>query len=231
MILPVSAFAEETSSDNATFCFDTDSSLSSWTNFSGDKEAQLTASISDKMGEKGYSLALSTNRTTDLNTKQTGIFFNSSAVGLENFDSCKIQFSYYIPKEYSEKYDTLSFFADGVVWIQSDVDAKKSEQWLTYTLIVPENATNTRVGVLLPSSDKYSGKVAYLDNVIVYNADGTAVANVGDFKEVSILGTNAILDTDNPIISIIQIVIIVVVLVGIVVIMTRLLKKRKDKFR
>jgi hypothetical protein len=231
MILPVSVFAEDTAPENATFCFDTDSSLSSWSNFSGKPEAQIKAGISDKIGEKGYSMALSTNRTTDSDSNLCGIYFTAASVGLESFDSCKIQFSYYIPKEFADYTDKLSFYSDGIVWIQNDVDASKAERWLTCTVDVPKNATNSRVGVFVPAAGKYSGKIAYIDNVIVYGADGNPVANVGDYKDVKILGNNTILQTDNPIISIIEIAIIVIIIIGIIILISRIMKKRKEMFR
>jgi hypothetical protein len=176
-------------------------------------------------------MALTTNRTTDSDSNLCGVYFTAASVGLESFDSCKIQFSYYIPKEFANYTDKLSFYSDGIVWIQNDVDASKPEQWLTCTVTLPKNATNSKVGVFVPAASKYSGKIAYIDNVIVYDAEGKPVANVGDYKDVKILGNNVILKTDNPIISIIEIALIVIILIGIIILVSRMMKKRKEMFR
>ena len=236
--LSFAASAEETSAaetgasdTNATFCFDTDASLSDWSNYTGNTDAQISMSISDKIGETGYSLALNSVRKTDAADVFSGTCFTSSSVGLESFDSCKITYSYYIPKEFAEYSDNLSFFTDGIVWTQNDVPTEKCEQWLTYTVTVPENAKNTKAGIYIPVTGKYSGPVAYIDNIKVYNADGKLVANTGDYKDVKITGEKLDLKTNGIFVSILQVVVVVAIIGGIAALAAYFIKKKSTKYR
>lgn len=214
---------------SATFCFDTDTSLSMWQGYGSTAETGFTASIDEQTRSSGNgSLKLSENVTESIaaDARMGGLYVEAEALGLENLDGCTVSMKVMIDQNAAKLMSAFSVFSDGIVWISSDVaPADASGKWTDVVLNVPQNASNTRFGFEIPIYEAYSGPVAYIDDLTVYDANGNAIANIGDEKasthiDVSI-GTAP---------RIILIVVVCVILVAVVVGIGFIVNKFNNKF-
>lgn len=223
-----SVCAEEADAETATFCFDTADSLSMWETYGAIEETGFAMSIDSSVKETGDgSLLISENVTGDVSAdnKFGGAYITAEALGLESFKGCTVQMSVYFDKSAAKAADAFTVFADGMVWQTSAISSENAGRWTKVSLTVPENADNTKIGFTIPVFNKYSGAAAYVDNIIIYNANGTAIANIGDEKtssgniEVS-LGTGA-----RIILLVVLVIVILAVVGGIGYVVSSMLKK------
>lgn len=180
--LPVFADDNEVLQE-ATFCFDNDSSLDQWETYGLVDRTGFTMSISDSNREDGKgSLCISENVEEEIKSSDRygGAFVTAESLGLEDFRGCTIQMSVMFDSQAAEAAENFTIFSDGIVWVSSKVSSETAGRWTKVSLTVPDNAANTKIGFTIPAYSVYSGNVAYVDNIIVYKADGTAIANVGD---------------------------------------------------
>lgn len=221
-------YAEEAGDETATFCFDTAESLSLWETYGSAAETGFELSIDSSVKETGDgALLISENVTGDISPDNRfgGAYISAESLGLESFKGCTVRMSVYFDKNAAKAADTFTVFSDGIIWQTSAVSSENAGRWVKVTLTVPENADNTKIGFTIPVFSQYSGAAAYVDNIIIYNADGTAVANVGDEKissesiEVSI-GTGA-----RIVLLVVLVIIILAVIAGIGYVVSSMLKK------
>ncbi|MCI5905235.1 MAG: hypothetical protein MRZ61_08870 [Oscillospiraceae bacterium] len=224
----VSVYAEEAGNETATFCFDTADSLSLWETYGSTAETGFKLSIDDSVKETGDgSLLLSENVTENIaaDNQFGGAYISAEKLGLESFKGCTVQMSVYFDKDAAKAAEAFTVFSDGIIWQTSAVSSDNAGRWTKVSLTVPENADNKKIGFTIPVFSQYSGAAAYVDNIIIYNADGTAIANVGDEKissgsiEVSI-GTGARIA-----LLVVLVVIILAVIGGIGYVVSSMLKK------
>lgn len=177
--------AEEAVTETATFCFDTADSLSLWETYGSVAETGFELGIDPDLKEKGDgALRISENVTEEIATDNQfgGAYITAESMGLESFKGCTVQMSVYFDKTAAGLADAFTVFSDGIVWQTSAISSESAGRWVKVSLTVPENAENTKIGFTIPVFKQYSGAAAYVDNVIIYNADGKAIANVGDEK-------------------------------------------------
>lgn len=181
----VQVCAEDVNTETATFCFDTADSLSLWETYGSTAETGFELSIDSSVRETGDgALLISENVAEDIDSDSQfgGAYISAESLGLESFKGCTVQMSVYFDKSAAEAAEAFTVFSDGIVWQTSAVSSENAGRWTKVSLTVPENADNTKIGFTIPVFSQYSGAAAYVDNIIIYNADGTAVANVGDEK-------------------------------------------------
>lgn len=187
----INAAAEETEAaaeQDATFCFDTDSSLALLENYGSIKETGLALSISSDNKESGDgSLCIYENITEEIPADQQfgGVYFTAETLGMEDFKGCTVQMSVLFDEAAKDVADKFTVYSDGIVWTTAEISADTAGRWTKVALTVPENAANDKLGFTIPVYGEYTGNVAYVDNIIVYNPDGTIAANVGDYQLTS----------------------------------------------
>lgn len=211
----VPVFAEE-SAQNATYCFDNNSAITTWESYGSTDLTGLELSITKDTKESGDgALCISENITSDIPEDQQfgGVYFTAESLGLEDFKGCTVQMSVLFDENAADAVSDFTVFSDGVVWITSGISDENSGRWSKVSLTVPENASNTKIGFTIPVYSQYSGAVAYVDNVVVYKADGTAIENQGDYSLTSD-GITVSIGTGGRIGLVIVLVILIFAIIG-----------------
>lgn len=219
-----SAFA----ADEATFCFDNDTSLSMLQSYGSTTETGFTASIDEQTKASGNgSLKLSENVSESIadDNRFGGLYFEASSVGLDSFAGCTVSMKVLFDKDAAKLAQSFSIFSDGIVWMTNELSNEQAGKWTDVAITVPGNADNTRIGFAIPIFEGYSGAVAYIDDLTITNADGTVVANIGDQQEASQITVSI---SKGP--RILLIVLVCVLLVGVVACVGFIISKFQNKF-
>lgn len=180
-LIPAMA-ADEAVIQNATFCFDNDTSLSMWETYGSVKETGFELSISGtaESGRGSLGIVESCKGNIADDNKFGGAYITAEALGLENFKGCTIQASVMFDSQVGQNADSFTMFSDGIVWVSTQISSDTAGRWSKVSLTVPDNADNTKIGFTIPVYSAYEGNVAYIDNLVIYNSDGTIIANIGD---------------------------------------------------
>ena len=219
-----SAFA----ADEATFCFDNDTSLSMFQSYGSTAETGFTASIDEQTKVNGNgSLRLSENVTESIadDNRFGGLYFDSTSIGLDSFAGCTVSMKVLFDKDAAKLAQSFTVFSDGIVWMNTDLSNENAGKWADVAIAIPGNADNTRLGFSIPIFESYNGTVAYIDDLTVTTADGTVVANIGDQQEASQITVSI---SKGP--RIILIVLVCVILVGVVACVGFVISKFQNKF-
>lgn len=223
--------AAETNADaghEATFCFDSDSSLALLENYGSVTETGFALSINNDNKEDGDgSLCIYENITGEIpeDMQFGGVFISASALGLEDFKGCTVQMSVLFDEDAKDVADKFTVYSDGIVWITTEISAETAGRWSKVSLTVPENASNDKIGFAIPVYGQYTGNVAYVDNIIVYKPDGTIVGNVGDHR-LTAAGLKAPVSLGGRIAMVVGgVVLIVGALCGVGFVVTKLMRK------
>lgn len=219
-----SAFA----ADEATFCFDNDTSLSMFQSYGSTAETGFTASIDEQTKVNGNgSLKLSENLTESIadDSRFGGLYFDSTSIGLDSFAGCTVSMKVLFDKDAAKLAQSFTVFSDGIVWMNTDLSNENAGKWADVAIAIPGNADNTRLGFSIPIFESYNGTVAYIDDLTVTTADGTVIANIGDQQEASQITVSI---SKGP--RIILIILVCVILVGVVACVGFVISKFQNKF-
>jgi hypothetical protein len=209
------AASSDIPSDAATYCFDNDGRLSDWELYGSVSQAGFAMSISKEVKESGNgSLALTQTLHNPVTTdKYGGAYISADKLGLENFSGCAMRVSYQYGSN-PDNIESFSIFSDGIVWIQVNAPPPSGGKgWATAEVYVPENAANTRFGFTIPTFNPYNGVTMHIDNIFIYDREGNAVANLGDFQ---IEEGTSLWETDNLATTILLIALLVAAVAAIV---------------
>ncbi len=223
-VMPVKAAAEEAAYNKATFCFDNENSMSMWETYGSVEQTGLKLSIDTIEREEGNAaLAVYENVTAEIAPadRHGGVFVSADKLGLANFGGCTIQASVYFEPGAA---NTFSLYSDGVLWITSDLSAE-SGVWNKVSLTIPGNVANTSIGFVIPNYNEYTGNVCYVDNITIFDANGTAIANVGDYAEAADSIEVSVGLLGRILLIVLLVVLIVGVIAGIGFVVSMLLKK------
>ncbi len=200
----------------ATYCFDTETAMSEWQTYGATEETGFSISHSDTVSKNGRgSILISENVSGEVGQAFGGAYVKASDLGLDNFDGCTVEMSVKLCEGAEDFCDNLSIFSDGTIWVSSDVPALSTEEWTTVTFQLPGNADNDKVGFTIPTFKAYSGGVVYIDDFAVTNADGTVIANRGDYEMKKIASQETVSKGTNIVLTILLVVLIFVVIGGI----------------
>lgn len=227
MALSAAAFSVF-AADDATFCFDNDTSLSMLQSYGSTTETGFTASIDEQTMVSGNgSLKLSENVTESIADDNCfgGLYVDSSSLELDSFAGCTISMKIYFDKEAAKLAQAFSVFTDGIVWMNTDLTNDNAGKWTDVVFTVPENAENTRIGFSIPVYEGYNGTVAYIDNLTITRSDGTTVANIGDQQEASQITVSI---SKGP--RIILIIVVCVLLIAVVACVGFIISKFQTRF-
>ena len=211
----------------AAYCFDTADRISDWQTYgsveeTGFKFKQITAQAKNGEG----CIVVSENVSEELDGAFGGAFIEASAVGLEDFGGCTVTMSVLLTSSAEGRVDDFSLYSDGIIWLESKSDELNSKTWTDISLVIPEDASNTKVGFTIPTYGIYMGEVLYIDDFSIVDASGKAVSNLGDYKAKTIRAENTVASWVN----IVLIAVLVLLVVGIVIVVVTLISKNSNKF-
>lgn len=210
----------------AAYCFDTPDMLSDWQTYGSVEETGFSFTQITARSKNGDGcIAVSENCEGNVSESYGGAYISSDMLGLENFGGCTISMSFLLNDSAALNIDNLSVYSDGMVWLETPVIDINSKDWTEFSLLVPENAENTRVGFTIPTFNTYSGEIVYIDDVTITRADGTVVSNRGDYKARSIAQVETVSKGTNIVLIILLVVIILAIIGVIVLIVTKAIKR------
>lgn len=222
--MALSAFAVE--DGQAAYCFDTGAALSDWQTYgsvseTGFRFTQTTAASKNGSG----SLLISETVTEDAEDMFGGAYIDASALGLDSFKGCTVEMSVLLCKDAQGLYDNFSVYSDGIAWISTYAGQLSSEEWTTLTLVIPENAENTRVGFTIPTFKRCVGDILYIDDFSVTDANGSLIANKGDYEMKKITEAETVSQGTNIFLTAALVVLILVIVGGIGLVVSSVIKK------
>jgi hypothetical protein len=107
-------------------------------------------------------------------------FITAEKLGLTNLAGCTITAKVY-PLRYALDIGAqITLYTDGMLYLPTVLNNLNADSWNSISLSVPENCSNTRIGLLVPLYSTYNGAVYYLDDLSITLPDGTVLPNVGD---------------------------------------------------
>ncbi|MCL2053415.1 MAG: hypothetical protein FWG90_03100 [Oscillospiraceae bacterium] len=177
----VAAFAP---SSAPTYAFDTNAGLHNWELYGSFEQAGVSLSITPAVMESGRGSLAVSQRILNTVTENPigGVYITAESLGLANFSGCSMQLSY-LYGDNPGNITNFSVFSDGIVWIKIEAPpAQSANQWSEVTVVVPDTAVNKRFGFTIPTFEAYDGVSMYIDNVIIFDKDGNAIANIGDYQ-------------------------------------------------
>lgn len=218
------AFALE--DGQATYCFDTADKLADWQTYGSAAETgfsfkQITAN--SKNGEG--CIAVSENVTGEISDAYGGAFISAETLGLPNFSGCTVSMSVLLNAAAVNNIENFSLYSDGVIWLETPIIELDASNWTEVTLTIPENAENSNIGFTIPTFSLFSGEIVYIDDFAVTNADGTLIANVGDYKAKSAVETETVSTGTNIVLTIVLVVLILAIVAGIGIIVSSVIKR------
>ncbi|MCH5192658.1 MAG: hypothetical protein J1F11_01765 [Oscillospiraceae bacterium] len=221
--MSVTAFA----ADNATYCFDTADRLEDWQTYGSVDEAGFKIKQSAKESKNGAgSMIVSESISEPVSNGFGGAFVTADKVGLDDFRGCTVSMSVLLTKSAEGRVGNFSLYSDGVIWMEAASDELNSKTWTEIVLDIPADASNNKVGFSIPTFDVYKGDVLFIDDFTITDANGNAIANVGDFKTKPITSVNAA----PAWVNIVLIAVLVVIVVVIVVVVIKLISSNANKF-
>ena len=220
----VSVFAAN--DGEAAYCFDNTNKLSDWQTYgSADATGFKFTSTAAKSKNGSGSLVISENFTEDVSDKFGGAYIDAETLNLNNFAGCTITMSVLLAEGAEEHCDNLALFSDGIIWLNAVPAELSTDTWTDVSLTIPEDADNNRIGFTIPTFGPYSGDIAYIDDFTITFADGTSVANLGDYQQKKLSSENTVSTGKNIALTILLVVLILAIVGGIGLIISAIMKK------
>lgn len=210
----------------AAYCFDTPDKLSDWQTEGAAEQTGLSISQITARSKNGEGcIAVSESFEGEVADTYGGAYISADKLGLTNFAGCTISMSVMLNDTAAANIENLSLYSDGMIWVETPVEGITSKEWTEVTLTVPENAENIRAGFTIPTFRAYSGEIVYIDDFSVTRADGTVVANTGDYKMKAAVKTEAVSKGMNIVLIIVLVVLILAIVGGIALFISKSVKR------
>lgn len=220
----VTAFAVQ--DGEAAYCFDTPDKLSDWqTDGAAEQTGLSLTQITSRAKNGDGCIAVSESFTGEITETFGGAYITADKLGLDSFSGCTVSMSVLLNEAAAENIENFSIFSDGIIWLETPVAEVNSKEWTEFTLAIPETAENPRVGFTIPTFNAYSGEIAYIDDFSVTRADGTVVANVGDYKMKTVTKTETVSKGMNIVLIIVLVVLILAIVGGIAFFISKSVKR------
>lgn len=201
----------------ATYCFDTAARISDWEAYGSIEETGFKFKQTTRQSKNGQgSIVVSEDVTGAVEDGYGGVYVSAGAVGLSNFGGCTISMSVLLAESAENHHENLFLFSDGIIWLEASSAEVNSQTWTDIILEIPEDASNSKVGFTIPTFELYSGDVLYIDDFAITDAQGNAVANLGDysFKNTAV-DINTVPRWVNIVLTVVLVLLIVVIIGGI----------------
>lgn len=210
----------------AAYCFDTPSKLSDWQTDGAAEQTGLSISQITSRAKNGDGcIAVSENFTGEVTENYGGAYITADKLGLNDFSGCTVSMSVMLSELGAANIENFSLYSDGIIWLETPVTGINTKEWTEITLVIPENAENPRVGFTIPTFKEFSGEIVYIDDFSVTRADGTVVANTGDYKMKTVAKTETVSKGMNIVLIIVLVVLILAIVGGIVFFISKSVKR------
>lgn len=220
----ISAFA--VNDGEAAYCFDKDTKMAGWTAYGSVEQTGLEITHTEFVSKNGNgSILLSQNFGETPSDEFGGYYVESSSFDLEDFGGCTVEMSLLLAENGEGHYDNLSLFSDGIIWMSQSASGLSTKEWTTVTLVLPEDAENTRIGFTIPTLSPTMCDIVYIDDFSITKADGTLVANTGDYVLKKIHEEDTVSTGTNIVLTIVLVVLILAIVGGIGLIVSSALKR------
>ncbi len=223
-ICAVSAFAVD--DGKATYCFDTDAGIEKFLPYGSVEQTGTKLSHTTLESKNGNGcLVVSVDVTEAVEDTYGGFYVEASSFGLDNFKGCTVEMSVKAFEGEEISSDNLALYSDSLIYISSPADAITSTDWTAVTLAIPEGAENTKVGFTIPTFNIRSGDMVYIDDFTITQADGTVIANQGDYEVKKVASEDAASTGQSIGMTILLVVLILAIVGGIGLIVSTALRK------
>ena len=210
----------------AAYCFDNESKLSDWETYGSTSETNFKITQVTTQSKNGNGcILISENVSDEVSEQFGGAYITADSVGLKNFGGCTISMSVLAYEGAEGACDNLSVFSDGMLWINTMASGLSSSQWTDITLVVPENADNSKVGFTIPTFNTFMGNIVYIDDFTITTADGVVVSNVGDYEQKIVTEESTVSTGVNIALTIVLVVLILAIVGGIGLIVSSAMKR------
>ncbi len=210
----------------AAYCFDNSNKLTDWQTYGSAEDVSFKfTSTSAKSKNGNGSLLVSENFTENIENGFGGAYIDAETLNLDNFGGCTITMSVLLAEGAEDHCENLALYSDGIIWLNQPAVGLSTETWTDVSLTIPEDADNNMIGFTIPTFAPYSGDIAYIDDLTITFADGTSVANLGDYQQKTLTGENTVSTGKNIALTILLVVLILAIVGGIGLIISAIMKK------
>lgn len=218
------AFAVE--DGQATFCFDTGACIESFLPYGSVEETntKLTNTVLESKNGNG-SMVVSVDIQENIDQAYGGFYVEAETLGLDSFKGCTVEMSVKACEGQEISSDALSLYSDGIIYLSSEVPELSAKEWTTVYLAIPEGADNKKVGFTIPTFQLRSGDMVYIDDFTITQADGTVIANQGDYEIKTVVAEDAASTGQSIGMTILLVVLILAIVGGIGLIVSTALRR------
>lgn len=215
--------AKPKTTEAATVTFDTDVSLDYIHTFGNAEETNLTCTLSDTEAISGRCLELRESFTGSIGNQYGGFYIEASDLGLSSFAGYTMNVNIKATSDAAKATDMLLVFSDGSQWVSEDFLLEPNMgKWTSAKVSVPADKNNTKMGISIPITSDFDGRVALIDNITITDNYGKAIANIGDVD-------TSLAEAPNTFVSVITtilfIILILAVLAGVALVVVKALKR------
>lgn len=225
-MMGTAVFAESSSEERpaaATLTFDTDEALKYIHTFGNAADTNLTYELFDAEAISGRCLKLEENFTSDISNQYGGIYFDAADFGLDSFTGYTMTVSLKLDSSVAKATDILLIFSDGEQWIsQNLITEGNTGKWISGSVSVPVTNNNTKLGISIPITTAYNGRVCLVDNVVITDNYGNAIANIGDIDTSLAQAPNTV---TSVLTTILFILVIIAVILGVGFVVLRIIRR------
>lgn len=210
----------------AAYCFDNTSKLSDWQTYGSTAETGFKISHTNLISKNGNGcILISESSAGDIENQFGGAYISAEALGVDDFRGCTVEMSMLLCEGAEGFYDNLSLYSDGIIWLTQPAENLSTSEWTTVTMVVPENADNTKIGFTIPTFNAYTGDIVYIDDVSVTKPDGTVIANTGDYEARKVKSEDAVSTGTNIALTVLLVVLILAIIGGIGLIVSAAIRR------
>lgn len=210
----------------AAYCFDTPSKLSDWETYGAADQTGLSITHITSRAKNGDGcIAVSEKSTGEVTETFGGAYITADKLGLNDFSGCTVSMSVLVNESAAAYIDNFSLFSDGIIWVEAPAAEVGSKEWTEIAIDIPADAENPRVGFTIPTFKAYSGEIIYIDDFSVTRADGTVVANTGDYKMKTVSKAETVSKGMNIVLIIVLVVLILAIVGGIALFISKSVKR------
>lgn len=208
--------SSSTAVTKATISFDSDKCEKYLHTFGNAKDTGFEYTISDTNAMSGRCLKISMDFSSRITNKYGGIYFDAEDFGLTTFSGYTMTVNFKPTTAAAKATKSFMLFSDGDQWISTNFATSDAGRWGSESISVPADKNNSKLGISFPITEPFSGDVTYIDEIIISDNYGKAIANIGDIDTSVTKAPNTFVTVITIILFILLIVVVVLSIVYIV---------------
>lgn len=208
----------------ATISFDSDKCEDYIHTFGHAKDTGFEYTISDSNTMSGRSLKISMDFSSRITNKYGGIYFDAEDFGLDSFSGYTMTVNFKPTSAATKATKSFMLFSDGDRWISENFETSDPGRWGSKSITVPADKNNSKLGISFPITEPFSGDVTYIDEIIISDNYGKAIANIGDID-------TSVTKAPNTFVTVITIILFVLLIVAVVLSIVYIVYKLLWRFR